>query len=104
MRGALLTLAIGIILGVGATLQFGMPKAVTSSSSTAKVALASPAAPAAPPAPASPPLEPIPGTVTGLPDFATLAERLSPVVVNISTRAQRKESDTPRFRGPGQPG
>jgi serine protease Do len=104
MRGALLTLAIGIILGVGATLQFGMPKPVTPSSTTAKVALANPVAPAAPAPPPAPVLEPIPGTVTGLPDFATLAERLSPVVVNISTRAQRKESDTPRFHGPGQPG
>ena len=38
-----------------------------------------------------------------MPDFATLAERLSPVVVNISTRSARKEQpETPKFRGPGQ--
>jgi serine protease Do len=112
MRGALLALAIGIIVGVGAALQFGMsptsgqgtsaPAALAHKDAPAKapaVALAAPAAPAV--------ADPPPGVpaVTALPDFATLAERLSPVVVNISTRAQRKEQpDTPRFRGPGQPG
>jgi serine protease Do len=55
-------------------------------------------------APAAPLADPSAAVVSGVPDFATLAERLSPVVVNISTRSARKESDTPRFRGPGQPG
>jgi serine protease Do len=107
MRGALLALAIGIIVGVGATLQFGMPAAVGTSRPAEPPEMKAPAAPA--PAPAAPgeKLEPLPAppTAAGLPDFATLAERLSPVVVNISTRAQRKEQpDMPRFRGPGQPG
>ncbi len=48
---------------------------------------------------------PAAGPVAVVPDFASLAERLSPVVVNISTRAQRKEqSDNPHFRGPGEKG
>jgi len=112
MRGALLALAIGIIVGVGATLQYGMPGHEASSvatSSTTKAPLASAPAPAgvaAPPAPnaavaAEPPSAA--AVVTGLPDFATLAERLSPVVVNISTRSARKEQpEAPKFRGPGQ--
>lgn len=113
MRGALLALAIGIIVGVGAALQFGMSPTGGASGgkdASAPAPLAQPAAPA--PALAAPPVaapavaDPAGApAVTALPDFATLAERLSPVVVNISTRAQRKEQpDTPRFRGPGQPG
>ena len=114
MRGALLALAIGIIVGVGATLQFGMPGRKEAPAPPAKPAIASapaPKAPAAPAADAPAPatggtvLAPTAGPVTVVPDFASLAERLSPVVVNISTRAQRKEQpDTPRFRGPGQQG
>jgi serine protease Do len=107
MRGALLALAIGIIVGVGATLQFGMPgrDGTAPGRSIIKASLTSAPTPAAPfPAPA-PAAEPIAAAVTGVPDFATLAERLSPVVVNISTRSQRKEqAETPRFRGPGHPG
>jgi serine protease Do len=107
MRGALLALAIGIIVGVGATLQFGMPgrdgKVAGSISATKPPLTTAPAPVVPPPAPAAAP-EPI-AAVTGVPDFATLAERLSPVVVNISTRAQRKEpTEAPRFRGPGQQG
>jgi serine protease Do len=107
MRGALLALAIGIIVGVGATLQFGMPGRGSTAVAPppAKTSSANPPAPAVPaqPAPATDASAPM---VTGVPDFATLAERLSPVVVNISTRSARKESDTPapRFRGPGQQG
>jgi serine protease Do len=111
MRGALLALAIGIIVGVGAALQFGMsPTSGTTGKETATPApLAHKEAPAPAPAVAlaAPAVADPAGVpaVTALPDFATLAERLSPVVVNISTRAQRKEQpDTPRFRGPGQPG
>ncbi len=113
MRGALLALAIVIIVGVAATLQFGMPgrKQTTAAAPPANPAIASvPAAsaPVAPPAAVASPaalVAPAAGAVLMVPDFATLAERLSPVVVNISTRAQRKEqSETPRFRGPGQPG
>ncbi len=109
MRGALLVLAIGIIVGVAATLQFGMPgrTQTTTAAPPSKPAIATaPAgAPAVPPSPVAG-ATPAPGAVAVFPDFATLAERLSPVVVNISTRAQRKEqqSGTPRFRGPGQPG
>jgi serine protease Do len=106
MRGALLALAIGIIVGVGATLQFGMPgrdgNVIAAGGAKAPPALASVPASSAPP---SAPAELMSAAVTGLPDFAALAERLSPVVVNISTRAQRKETaETPHFRGPGQPG
>ncbi len=105
MRGALLLLAVGILLGVGATLQFWMPgrEAVLTAAAPGK-ALATSVPPAV--VTAAPPAVAQAGpAVTGVPDFATLAERLSPVVVNISTRAQRKEeSEAPRFRGPGQQG
>lgn len=105
MRGALLALAIGIIVGVGATLQFGMPGRsgpAAVEKPAIKALAAAPTAPAAPP-PAASVIAPAAGAVTVVPDFASLAERLSPVVVNISTRAQReKPTDTPRFRGPGQ--
>jgi serine protease Do len=108
MRGALLALAIGIIVGVGATLQFGMPGRGSSTVATpaTKAPLASAPAPAPAVAAQPAPADGSAPVVTGLPDFATLAERLSPVVVNISTRSARKESDTPapRFRGPGQQG
>src|SRR5262245_51034381 len=112
MRGALLALAIGIIVGVGATLQFGMPgrgstPAEKSAAKPATVSAPPAAAPAPPPPAAGTVIAPAAGPVTVVPDFATLAERLSPVVVNISTRAQRKEqSDVPqqRFRGPGHEG
>ncbi len=114
MRGALLALAIGIIVGVAAALQFGMTgKQATIPAPPAKPAIASGPAAGAPAvaAPASAPspdglIAPAAGAVTVVPDFVSLAERLSRVVVNISTRAQRKEqSDGPRFRGPGgQPG
>jgi hypothetical protein len=111
MRGALLALAIGIIVGVGAALQFGMSPTGGTPGMRAAVEPAPlpkavpPPAPAALAAPAVADPAGVPA-VTALPDFATLAERLSPVVVNISTRAQRKEQqpDAPRFRGPGQPG
>jgi serine protease Do len=106
MRGALLTLVVGIIIGVGVTIwltsQRGGPLELATSPVT--VATASPApddgsgmAEKIPPA--------VPAPVTMVPDFATLAERLSPVVVNISTRggAQRGEGSQP-FRGPGGPG
>ncbi len=118
MRGALLALAIGIIVGVGLTLQFGMPgrsaspveKSAPKPAALAKApeAPTKPAAPA-PQAPASV-VAPAAGPVTVVPDFATLAERLSPVVVNISTRAgggRKDQSDapSPHFRnGPGQQG
>jgi len=112
MRGALLALAIGIIVGVGATLQFGMPgrdgNAVGSSGAHKVPSLTSAPAPAVPPPAPAAVTEPPTAPVTGLPDFASLAERLSPVVVNISTRSQRKEQaeppSHPRFRGPGQQG
>jgi len=112
MRGALLALAIGIIVGVAATLQFGLPgrKQGTVGTPAAKPAIARAPAANAPVAEASAPspaglVAPATGAVIIAPDFASLAERLSPVVVNISTRAQRTEqADTPRFRGPGQPG
>ena len=109
MRGALLALAIGIIVGVGATLQFGMPgrdakPVATTAAAKAPLASAPAPAPAVAAAPAAPAIADGSAAVTVVPDFATLAERLSPVVVNISTRSARKEPDTPspRFRGPGQ--
>src|SRR3954465_12170419 len=102
MRAALLALAIGIIVGVGAALQFGMPGAqkptTDKPAASAKLPAATvpaPAVAAAPPAAGGAPAvaPPPPGTpVLAVPDFASLAERLSPVVVNISTRSQRKES------------
>jgi len=120
MRAALLALAIGIIVGVGAALQFGMPRgekattpAIGGGKSTAPDKSSSAPAPAVvaapPPAVANASAAvapPPPGTpITAVPDFASLAERLSPVVVNISSRSQRKEpSDVPRFRGPGGQG
>jgi serine protease Do len=124
MRGALLALAIGIIVGVGLTLQFGMPgrsgptidkSGPLTDKPAAKAPLASAPPPAAAAAPAAPPvvggtvIAPAAGAVTVVPDFASLAERLSPVVVNISTRAQREKSSDNNsaphgFRGPGQQG
>jgi serine protease Do len=110
MRGALLLLAIGILVGVGVTLQFGMPgrSGTPVEKSATKPMLAPPPKAAAPEAVAVPPgtvVAPAAGPVAVVPDFASLAERLSPVVVNISTRAQRKEqSDNPHLRGPGEKG
>ncbi len=54
---------------------------------------ANPASPAAPAAPAAAPV-----VAGGLPDFATLAERLSPAVVNISTSSTEGQSGS---MGPG---
>ncbi len=85
MRGALLALAIGIIVGVGATLQFGMPgrKEAAVAAPATKPAIASAAASNAPSAapnnPAPAVAAPVTGAVTVVPDFASLAERLSPV-------------------------
>jgi len=95
MRGALLALAIGILIGVGATIQ------LSSVSRQEAITLVKPS-----PTPfagkVAVPAEPIPAG--GVPDFAALAQRLSPVVVNISTRSQPKEQPSmPRFHGPGGP-
>jgi serine protease Do len=51
-------------------------------------------------------IAPAPAPLTVVPDFASLAERLSPVVVNISTSSQAKQQpmDVPQFRGPGGQG
>jgi serine protease Do len=107
IRGALLALVVGIIVGVGATMWFGVagrsvarrvvdppPASATAEPSPVKLEQAQPEAPAA--APGSVPL-------TVVPDFASLAERLSPVVVNISTSSQPKPSqmEAPPFHGPG---
>ncbi len=101
MRGALLALAIGILIGVGATIQLSSVsrEAVPAPMKPSPAPFAGKAAVRAEPVPAAP------APVGEVPDFATLAERLSPVVVNISTRSQAKEPPTlPRFHGgPQQP-
>jgi len=100
IKGALLTLVVGIIIGIGAAIWIGgagrdVASRVTGVRSTPEP---SPAKLEQPPAAA---LASAPLTV--VPDFASLAEHLSPVVVNISTSAQPKASrmEAPPFHGPG---
>jgi len=101
IRGVLLTLVVGIIIGVGATIWLARPKEQVKHSMS-QIAAAPTAQAAASPPPATstgetiPPLPP----PSGLPDFATLAERLSPSVVNISTTSQAKPQDQ-QFHGGG---
>jgi serine protease Do len=109
IRGALLALVLGIILGVGATIWLGISRQDASRLVAAKAPAPKTAASATPamvPEPGSA-IAPAPAPLTVVPDFASLAERLSPVVVNISTTSQPKQQpmDMPQFRGgPGGPG
>jgi serine protease Do len=108
MRGALLALVIGIMIGVAATLWLATrrdagPLTAKNTERAAPVPTSSPAGQSGaviPPAPVPP--------VQVVPDFASLSERLSPVVVNISTRSapsKQERQDVPQqFRGPGGPG
>jgi hypothetical protein len=98
MRGALLALAIGIIVGVGATLQFGMPgrsgpAAVEKPAAKAPLASAPAKVPdAALPAPATV-IAPSAGAVTVLPDFASLAAPSS-----STSRRVRNARSRPKMR------
>src|SRR5689334_24414777 len=107
IRGALVTLVVGIIIGIGATIWLGRANAASSTKPPAQPVIAgqpttqpSPAAIIAAPAGGGN-VAPAPAPLTVVPDFATLAERLGPAVVNISTSSQQKQSDIPQFRGPG---
>jgi len=110
MRGALLALVLGIILGVGVTIWLGISR----QDATRLVGMATSASSKAAPGPSAAPspetgggaIAPAPVPLTVVPDFASLAERLSPVVVNISTSSQAKQQpmDLPQFHGPGQGG
>ena len=92
----ILTLMVGMVLGAVATAAFHLaPQAGAISfwgegATTPEAAAATPAAPAAA----------APAAVTSLPDFARLAERISPSVVNISTTSQGESPQGPRM-GPG---
>ena len=106
IRGALVTLAVGIIIGIGATIWLGRTSGPAPSHAPSPAILAAqPTAqrsPAAAVVAADGAIAPAPAPLTVLPDFATLAERLSPVVVNISTSSQGKQQmDAPQFHGPG---
>ncbi len=89
----ILTLAAGMVLGALSTAAFQLaPRAAAISfwgegAATPEVAAPTPAAPAAA----------APAAVTSLPDFARLAERISPSVVNISTTSQGED---PHGQGP----
>src|SRR5437867_2187022 len=112
IRGALVTLVVGIIIGIGATIWLGRANAPTSARPPAAPVIAGePTAQRSPAAAAAVvtsegQVAPAPAPLTVVPDFASLAERLSPVVVNISTSSQAKQQpmDFPQFRGPGGPG
>jgi serine protease Do len=108
MRGALLTLVVGVMIGVAATLWLAsrhesQPVVATNAIDVPAAEPGATGTPAAPPGAVIPPAVPAP--VTMVPDFASLAERLSPVVVNISTRsAPSRQEGGPQFRGPRGPG
>ncbi len=100
IRGALLTLVVGIIIGVGVTIWLARPKELMTARSSTPQLVSAPA----------PTVERAAGETAGappplaiVPDFATLAEHASPSVVNISTTSQSKAPDLSQFRGPGGP-
>ncbi len=108
IRGALVTLVVGIIIGIGATIWLGRANAPTSGRPPAAPVIAGePTAQRSPAAAAAivtseGQVAPAPAPLTVVPDFASLAERLSPVVVNISTSSQGKQTmELPQFHGPG---
>src|SRR5438552_17351807 len=108
IRGALVTLVVGIIIGIGATIWLGRANAPTSARPPAAPVIAGePTAQRSPAAAAAVvtsegQVAPAPAPLTVVPDFASLAERLSPVVVNISTSSQGKQTmELPQFHGPG---
>src|SRR6266403_1534575 len=104
IRGALVTLVVGIIIGIGATIWLGRTNAPTPPR-PAPVIAGEPTAqrsPAAAIVTTEGQVAPAPAPLTVVPDFASLAERLSPVVVNISTSSQGKQTmELPQFHGPG---
>jgi serine protease Do len=92
LKGALIALALGVAIGVGATMQLSSREDAPAPASGAPPAAVAERVPA----------ELAPAPIVGLPDFVRLAERLSPVVVNISTRSQPKGETSPRgLPGPG---
>jgi serine protease Do len=110
IRGALVTLVVGIIIGIGVTIWLGRTggPAVTRAPVPPVIA-ALPAAQRSPSTVAAgdaQAIAPAPVPLAVVPDFASLAERLSPVVVNISTTSQGKQQapDLPQFHGPGGQG
>ena len=109
MRGALLALVVGIMIGVAATLWLATRRETGQITAT-NAERGEPAAVASPVTESGAVIPPVPAPpVQTLPDFAALAERLSPVVVNISTRSapskeERQQQVPPQFRGPGGPG
>jgi serine protease Do len=106
IRGVLLTLVVGIVVGVGATIWFARPREQAPKRLGAQMSgvQTAPAAAAASPAPGGTgeTIPPAPAPLAVFPDFATLAERLSPSVVNISTTSQAKPQEQ-QFHG-GAPG
>ncbi|HEY2385635.1 MAG TPA: DegQ family serine endoprotease [Candidatus Binatia bacterium] len=106
IRGVLLTLVVGIIIGVGATIWLARPKEQAkrpmSQIAAAPTTQAAQAAIGAAPAPAGTgeTIPPAPAPLAVFPDFASLAERLSPSVVNISTTSQAKPQEQ-QFHGGG---
>jgi serine protease Do len=96
-----MALVVGLMVGVGVTIWLTKREAAQLGGIAAPV-------PTAAPAPSRVASEAVTAgqmPLTMVPDFASLAERLSPVVVNISTSSQPKQQmELPQFRGPGQGG
>lgn len=108
IRGALVTLVVGIIIGIGVTIWLGRTSEEGTSRSKTPASLTAAVQPTVQRSPAAAgkdviaegAIAPAPAPLTVVPDFASLAERLSPVVVNISTSSQAKQ-ETPQFHAPG---
>jgi len=100
-RRSVLLVAAGFLAGVAATVGLNLGQRVEAISFWGEE---KPAAEATPPTPAAAnhAQEPAP-VVNGLPDFARLAEKLSPAVVNISTTSQGEAPPQMGGGGGGQP-
>ena len=106
IRGALFALAIGIIIGVGATIWLGVSGRQGAFLPFAKAKPQPGADRITAEVEQGKTIPPHPATLTAGPDFVSLAERLSPAVVNISTssqRTQRQFEAPPSHRGPHGP-
>jgi serine protease Do len=94
-RRTVLLVAAGILVGVLTTVGFHLDRRVEAISFWGEQPTEVPAQPT--PAAQAPAAAPVPA-IAALPDFSTLAERLSPAVVNVSTTSQ---GETPQGFGGG---
>ena len=95
-RHSIVLVAGGVVAGIAVTVGFNLGQRVEAISFWGEE---QPAEQAATPTPATAPHGAV---ITGLPDFATLAEKLSPSVVNVSTTSQGESP--PQMGGGGQQG